>query len=136
MKACYSPSFQGMGEAKPYFERFGPPTHRMTREVINGPLPKDIGTGFAEIQEWEFNASCHPVSPAWLRRHFADASGGWTPTQLLAYLTESGQLISLKVRGSIVWLPESRDQACFVIGKLTQGSKAYGKRLTRRLVSD
>ena len=27
MKACYPASFQGMGEAKPYFERFGHPTH-------------------------------------------------------------------------------------------------------------
>ena len=43
--ACYPASFQGMGEAKPYFERFGHPTHRMTRVAINGPLPKDIGTG-------------------------------------------------------------------------------------------
>ncbi|MEW8688337.1 MAG: hypothetical protein AB2556_21200 [Candidatus Thiodiazotropha sp.] len=35
-----------------------------------------------------------------------------------------------------VWLPESRDQACSVIGKIAQGSKADGKRLTRRLVTD
>ncbi|MEW8688816.1 MAG: hypothetical protein AB2556_23610, partial [Candidatus Thiodiazotropha sp.] len=61
MKACYPASFQGMGEAKPYFERFGHPTHRMVRVAINGALPKDIGTGFAEIQEWEFDATCHPV---------------------------------------------------------------------------
>ena len=33
-------------------------------------------------------------------------------------------------------MPESRDQACSVIGKFTQGSKADGKRLTRRLVTD
>ncbi|MEW8689049.1 MAG: hypothetical protein AB2556_24785 [Candidatus Thiodiazotropha sp.] len=68
MKACYPASFQGMGETKPFFERFGHPTHRMTRIAINGPLPKDIGTGFAEIQD----ASCHPVILAWFRRHFAD----------------------------------------------------------------
>ncbi|MEW8689149.1 MAG: hypothetical protein AB2556_25285, partial [Candidatus Thiodiazotropha sp.] len=51
MKVCYPASFQGMGEVKPYFERFGHPTHRMVRVGINGALPKDIGTGFAEIQE-------------------------------------------------------------------------------------
>ena len=51
MKACYPASFQGMGEAKPYFERFGHPTHRMIRVAINGPLPKDTGTGFAEVQD-------------------------------------------------------------------------------------
>ena len=72
MKACYPASFQGMGEAKPYFERFGHPTHRMTRVAINGPLPKDIGTGFAEVLEWEFEANCHPVIPAWLGRHFSE----------------------------------------------------------------
>ena len=116
----------------------------MTRVAINGPLPKDIGTGFAEIQEWEFDATCHPVIPAWFGKHFASESGGWAPTQLLAFLTESGLLRSLKVREAIisfenqteVWLPESRDQACSVIGKFTQGSKADGKRLTRRLVTD
>ena len=54
MKACYPASFQGMGETKPYFERFGHPTHHMTRVAINGVLPRDIGTGFAEVQEWEF----------------------------------------------------------------------------------
>ncbi|MEW8688751.1 MAG: hypothetical protein AB2556_23285 [Candidatus Thiodiazotropha sp.] len=87
--------------------------------------------------------SCHPVIPAWFGRHFA-ASGGWASTQLLAYLTESSLLKSLKVREAIVslktqkdvWLPESRDEACSVIGKFTQGSKADGKRLTRRLVTD
>ncbi|MEW8688570.1 MAG: hypothetical protein AB2556_22380 [Candidatus Thiodiazotropha sp.] len=33
-------------------------------------------------------------------------------------------------------MPKSRDQACSVIGKFTQGNKADGKRLTRRLVTD
>ena len=51
MKVCYPASFQGMGEAKPYFERFGHPTHHMTRVAINGALPRDVGTGFAEVQE-------------------------------------------------------------------------------------
>ncbi|MEW8688028.1 MAG: hypothetical protein AB2556_19630, partial [Candidatus Thiodiazotropha sp.] len=31
---------------------------------------------------------------------------------------------------------EDRDQGCSVIGKFTQGAKADGKRLTRRLVTD
>ncbi|MEW8688806.1 MAG: hypothetical protein AB2556_23560, partial [Candidatus Thiodiazotropha sp.] len=144
MRACYPASFQGMGEAKPYFERFGHPAHRMTRVAINGALPKDIDTGFAEVQEWEFKAICHPVIPAWFGRHFANASCSWGPTQLLAYLTESGLLESLKVREAIVylktqkdvWLPESRDQVCSVIGKFTQDSKADGKRLKRRMLTD
>ncbi|MEW8687341.1 MAG: hypothetical protein AB2556_16135 [Candidatus Thiodiazotropha sp.] len=73
-----------------------------------------------------------PAIPAWFGRQFEDSSSGWAPTQLLAYLTESGLLKCLKVREVIVshktqrddWLPESRDQACSVIGKFTQGSKA------------
>ncbi len=65
LNACYPASFQGHGEAKPYSERFGHPSHRMTRVSINGPLPKDIDTGFAEVQEWEFKEGVHPVIPSW-----------------------------------------------------------------------
>ena len=75
MKACYPASFQGRGEAKPYFERFGHPTHRMTRVAINGALLRNIGTGFPEDLGWKFEATCHPVIPAWFGRHFADAVG-------------------------------------------------------------
>ena len=113
--------------------------------AINGPLPEDIGTGFAEVQAWEFAADCHPVVPAWFGKHFADAtSGGWVPTQLLSFMTESGLLKSLRVREAIisfekqteVWLPDDGNQGCSIIGKFTQGSKTDGKRLTRRLVTD
>lgn len=53
-------------------------------------------------------------------------------TPLLAFLTESGLLKSLKVREAIfsidnqteVSLPNSREQVCAVIGKLTQSGKA------------
>ena len=136
MKACYSASFQGMGEAKPYFERFGHPTYHMTRVAINGALPRDVGTGFAEVQEWEFETTCHPclVWKAFCRcRLGPDAA-----------LLESGLLKTLKIREAIVsfgrqtevWLPDGRDEACSVIGKFTQGSVADGKGLTRRLVID
>ncbi|MEW8688736.1 MAG: hypothetical protein AB2556_23210 [Candidatus Thiodiazotropha sp.] len=40
MKACYPVSFQGMGEAKPYFEWFGHPAHRMTHVAIKSALPR------------------------------------------------------------------------------------------------
>jgi hypothetical protein len=124
------------------FERFGHPTHRMTQVSINGPLPQDIGTGFAEFQAWEFEAHVHPIIPAWFGKHFAEQQ--WAPSPLLAYLKESGLLKTLKVREAIiafekqteVFLPEDRDQRCSIIGKFTQGSKADGKRLTRRLVTD
>ena len=40
IKTCYPASFQGLGEAKPYFEIFGHPSHRMTRVRINGRSPR------------------------------------------------------------------------------------------------
>lgn len=64
MKACYPASVQALGEALPYFERFVHPTHRMVRVAINGPLPKDTATGFAEVTEWAFKGQIHPVVPA------------------------------------------------------------------------
>ena len=145
MKSCYPASFQGEGEAKPYFQRFGHPSHRMTRVAINGSLPQDIGTGFAQVTTWKFASDCHPVIPAWFGKHFDEK--GWAPTQVLTYLVETGLLTSLEVTEVIlsfvrtneqreVWLPDSRDQACGVIGKFTQGNKADGRRLTRRLVTD
>ena len=142
MRLCYKASFQVKGEAKPYFQKLRHPSHLMSRVAINGPLAEDIGTGFAEVVECEFAADCHTVVPAWYGRHFA--GGGRAPTRLLAFLVESGLLRSLKVRKTMiafekqteVWLPEDRNVARAVVGKFTQGSKADGKRLTRRLVCD
>ncbi|MES9868059.1 MAG: hypothetical protein ABW157_22280 [Candidatus Thiodiazotropha sp. LLP2] len=81
--------------------------------AINVTLPEDIGTGFAEVWDWEFAANCHPVIPAWLVRHFKKK--GWASTALLTYLVETGILKSLKVCEAIlsfgkhtdIWLPES-----------------------------
>ena len=83
-----------------------------------------------------------PHYPHLVNRHFQEK--GWAWTALLAYTQETGLLIKLSLTEAIiafeheteVWLPESRDQACAVIGKFTQGSQAGGKRLTRRLVTD
>ena len=105
----------------------------MTRVSINAPLPRDIGTGFAEVQEWEFEDKAHPVITAWFGKHFAEQ--GRAPTPQLALLVEEGLLKSLKVHETIiafekqaeVWVPEDRDQGCSIIGKFTQGSKADGK---------
>ena len=72
---------------------------------------------------------------AWFGSHFQERQ--WAPTQLLAYLIETGILAYLEAEAIIafksqkeVWLPDSRDQACAVISKFTQGSKADGKRMT------
>eukprot|EP00061_Rhincodon_typus_P018951 g48347.t1 len=123
VKACYPASFQGQGEARPYFERFGHPTHPMTQVAINKPLPReDDPTGFAEVTEWEFRPGVHPVIPAWFEKHFEEQ--GCVPTPLLAYLIERGLLTHLKVREALIsfdrqkeaWLPGDRDQGCSIIG--------------------
>ena len=118
----------------------------MTRVAVNGPLDSrainDIGTGFAQVRSWQFAAGLHPVVAAWFGSHFQEKQ--WVPTALLAYMVETGLVTKLQVAEAIVafekqtevWLPDSRDQACAVIGKFTQGAKADGKRLTRRLVTD
>lgn len=136
MKACYPASFLGEGEAAPWFKWFGHPGHCYTWVSISGPLPKDIGTGFAKVQEWDWKEKCHPVIPAWFGRHFAEKR--WAPTQLLTFLVETGLLLRLRVREALlaferqseIWLPEGHDVGCAVIGKFTQGKMAGGKRLT------
>ena len=143
MKACYPASFQGQGEAARWFKRFGHPTSRMARVAINGPLPKDIGTGFVQVRSWQFANDLHPVVAAWFGTHFQTKQ--WAPMALLTYMVETSLLLNLEVVEAIIafktqkealWLPDSRDQACAVIGKFTQGGKVDGKRLTRRLVTD
>ena len=110
MKSCYPASFSGYGEAKPYYERFGHPAHGMVRVAINGALLADMGTGFAEVQEWEFEESIHPMIPAWYGEHFFDK--GWAPISLLVFLTGKGILgegIISFGKQTDVWLPENRD---------------------------
>lgn len=141
MKACYPASFQGQGEEAPWFQRFGNQKHRMIRVVVYGPLPGDIGTGFDQVRAWEFADGIHPVIVAWFGSHCHEKQ--WTPNVLLACMRETGLLTRLEITEAIVafetqevWLPKSRDHGCALIGKLTQGSKANGRRLTRRLVTD
>ena len=131
----------GKGEAAPWFQRFGHPRHRMTRVAVNGLMQDDIGTGFAQVRAWQF-AKGLPVIGTWFGSHFQEKK--WMPKVLLAYMVETGLLTKLEIAEAIiafekqteVWLPDSRDQACSVIGKFTQGTKADGKRLTRRLITD
>ena len=114
----------------------------MARVAVNGPLPADIGTGFAQVREWAFAEGVHPVIPSWFGGHIQEK--GWVPTALLTYMRDTGLLTRLEVAEAIVafekqtevWLPEDRNQGCSIIGRFTQGSKADGKRLTRRLVTD
>ena len=104
----------------------------MTHVAINGALPRDVGTGFAEVQEWEFEATCHPVIPAWfgsiLQMPVGPRRRSWCSLWSLACwrFSKSGKRSS--VLGSRL--------KCSVIGKFTQGSVTDGKRLSGRLVID
>ena len=77
----YPANFMGKGEAGPWFQRFGHPRHRMTRVAANGPMPDDIGTGFAQVWAWQFAKGLHPVIGAWFGFHFQKKK--WMPTVLL-----------------------------------------------------
>ena len=142
MHSSYPASFMGKGEAVPWFQHFGQPRHRMTRVAVDGSMPDNIGTGFTQVRAWQFAKGLHPVIGAWFSSHFQEKK--WMPTVLLAYMVETGLLTKLEITEAIVafekqtevWLPDSRDQACSVIGKFTQGAKVDGKRLTRRLITD
>ncbi|CAG8845516.1 12144_t:CDS:2, partial [Gigaspora margarita] len=48
MKSCYPASICGQGECSLWFNRFGHPTHYLVRVAVNGKLPKDNITGFAQ----------------------------------------------------------------------------------------
>ncbi|CAG8806356.1 4864_t:CDS:2, partial [Racocetra fulgida] len=49
MKECYPASMRGQGECTPWFNRFGHPTHYLVRVAVNGELPEDDITGFAQV---------------------------------------------------------------------------------------
>lgn len=118
---------------------------RSSHVSVNGELPKDDITGFAQIVSFKFAANIHPIIPVWYGKHFSCRGGtkckkakGWAPIVLLRYFLEREILESLTVGEAIitlnkqtkVWLPENRDISCAIIGKFTQGSRADEKRLT------
>ncbi|RHZ51156.1 hypothetical protein Glove_482g26 [Diversispora epigaea] len=117
MKECYPASMRGQGECTSWFNRFGHPTHYLVKVAVNGELPQEDITGFAQVRSFKFASNIHPVIPVWYGKHFACRSGEgcaknkeWAPIVLLRYLLE--------------------------VGKFTQGGKIDEKRLTHRLVTD
>ncbi|RGB22148.1 hypothetical protein C1646_776557, partial [Rhizophagus diaphanus] len=48
MKECYPASMRGQGECSPWFKQFGHPTHHLVRVAVEGELPPDDITGFAQ----------------------------------------------------------------------------------------
>ncbi|CAG8765447.1 16365_t:CDS:10, partial [Gigaspora margarita] len=119
--------------------------------AVNGKLPKDDITGFAQVRSFKFAPNIHPVIPVWYEKHFACRDGdgyikekGWAPIVLLQYLFGAsiledlmvGEVIIFLTKQTKVWLPNNRDISCAIIGKFIQGSKIDKKHLTHRLVTD
>ncbi|RHZ52865.1 hypothetical protein Glove_456g39 [Diversispora epigaea] len=53
MKECYPASMRGQGECITWFKRFGHPTHHLVRIAVNGKLPQENISGFAQqIKVW------------------------------------------------------------------------------------
>ncbi len=118
---------------------------------MNGELPPDDITGFAQVRSFRFISNIHSAIPVWYGKHFACRSGegcgktkGWTPIVLLRYLLEVGILESVTIGEAIIsltkqtkiWLPKNWDISCAIIGKFTQGNKVEEKRLTHQIVID
>ncbi|CAG8678059.1 3305_t:CDS:2 [Gigaspora margarita] len=151
MKECYPASMRGQGECSPWFKWFGHPTHHLVRVAVNGELPPDDITGFAQVRFFRFVSNIHSAIPVWYGKHFACRSGegcekakGWTPIVLLQYLLEAGILESVTIGEAIisltkqtkVWLSKNWNISCAIIGKFIQGNKVEEKRLTHRVVID
>ncbi|CAG8849410.1 25540_t:CDS:1, partial [Racocetra persica] len=95
MKEYYLASIRGQGEYTPWFHRFGHPTHYLVRVAVNGKLPKNDITGFAQIRSFKFASNIYSTIPIWYGKHFACRSGegcgkekGWAPIVFLRYLLE------------------------------------------------
>ncbi|CAG8833559.1 31001_t:CDS:2, partial [Gigaspora margarita] len=125
MKECYPASMRGQRECATWFNRFGHPIHHLVRVAVNGKLPKDDITGFAQVRSFKFAPNIHPVIPVWYGKHFACRED----------LTVGEVIISL-TKQTKVWLPNNQDISCAIIDKFIQGSKIDKKRLTHRLVTD
>ncbi|CAG8480295.1 19201_t:CDS:2, partial [Racocetra fulgida] len=129
-QSCVEHGHEGRWNASNYQirdVRFGHPTHHLVRVAVNGELPQDDITRFAQIRSFKFVPNIHSAIPVWYRKHFACRSGegcgkakGWTPIVLLRYLLEAGILESITIGE----------------GKFTQGNKVEEKRLTHRVVID
>ncbi|PKK67854.1 hypothetical protein RhiirC2_782990 [Rhizophagus irregularis] len=54
MKECYPASMRGQGECSPWFKQFGHLTHHLVRVAVEGELPPNDITGFAQWRRmWE-----------------------------------------------------------------------------------
>ena len=71
MKECYPASMRGQGECSPWFKWFRHLMHHLVRVAVNGELPPDDITGFAQVRSFKFIPNIHLTIPVWYRKHFA-----------------------------------------------------------------
>ena len=91
VKACYMypASFQGQGKTRPYFERFGHATNRMTRLAISGPLPKKMALDSPKLWHESSQTNVIPSSLHGLENISQRIAGPLTRHQL-CYLNGGG----------------------------------------------
>ncbi|CAG8711079.1 20536_t:CDS:2 [Gigaspora margarita] len=104
MKECYPASMQGQGEYAPWFNRFGHPIEHLVQVAVNGKLPQNDITGFAQVSSFKFASNIHPVIPVWYEKHFACRKD----------LTIGKAIISL-TQQTKVWLPKNQNISCAII---------------------
>ncbi len=63
MKECYPASMHGQEECSPWFKQFGHLTHHFVRVAVNGELPPDDITGFAQVSSFRFVSNIHSAIP-------------------------------------------------------------------------
>ena len=139
MKHCYPASFKGLGDAEPYYQRFGHPDSQFFRVALDGRY-EAAANGFVKLTTWKFKEDLHPIIYAWYGKHIEEK--GWLPVPLLKFFEENG-LLEYTAHEAILchgdktqWLPEDNHAARIVIGKFTQGARAGEKHMQRRLVTD
>lgn len=76
MKHCYPASFKGLGDCKPYFEKYGHPHGQFFKVSLQESYDLPLN-GFVRIGTWEFPSSMHPIIPAWYGKHILDKQ--WLP---------------------------------------------------------
>ncbi|CAG8836097.1 18708_t:CDS:10, partial [Gigaspora margarita] len=70
-RACIEYEHGGPRRMCTMFNRFGHPTHHLVQVAVNGKLPKDNITGFAQVRSFKFAPNIHLVILVWYRKHFA-----------------------------------------------------------------
>lgn len=71
MKHCYPASFKGLGDCKPYYDKYGHPDGQFFRVALPGKFDASVN-GFVRLTTWEFKEDLHPKIYAWYGKHLTE----------------------------------------------------------------